>query len=69
MGKTSTASKTKYNEYAYARYTIRIKKDTLLYDDIEDYMLKNGANLNGLVNRLLDEHFFQRRYSDPEYPV
>ena len=68
-GKTSTASKTKYNEYAYARYTIRIRKASFLYDDVEDYMAKHGANLNGLVTKLLDDHFFQLRYSDPEYPI
>jgi len=69
MGKTSTASKTKYNEYAYSRYTIRIRKDTFLHDDVDDYMAKHGANLNGLVTKLLDDHFFHLRYSDPEYPI
>jgi predicted HicB family RNase H-like nuclease len=67
-GKTSTASKTKYNEYSYSRYTIRIRKDTILHDDVEEFMTKNGTSLNYLVNKLLDEHFFHRRYSDPEFP-
>jgi len=67
-GKTSTASKTKYNEYAYARYTIRIRKDTLLYDEVEDYMTKRGANLNGLVTKLLDDHFFYLRRSELDHP-
>lgn len=57
MGKTSTASKSKYNEYTYARYTIRIRKDSTLYDDIEYFMSKNGASLNYLVTKLLTDYF------------
>ena len=68
-GKTSTASKTKYNEYSYARYTLRIRKDSLLYDDVEEFMSKRGSSLNYLVNKLLDNHFIQQHYSDPEYPL
>ena len=67
MGKTSTKSKTKYNQYAYSRYTLRIKKDTILHDEVEDFMMKKGTSLNHLVNMLLDDYFFKRRYSDSEY--
>jgi len=67
-GKTSAASKAKYNEFSYARYTIRIRKDSILFDDVEDFMGKKGTSLNYLVNELLNDHFFHRRYSDPEYP-
>jgi hypothetical protein len=68
MGKTSTKSKTKYNEYSYARYTLRIRKDSILYDEVEDFMMKKGTSLNYLATKLLDDYFFKRRYSDPEYP-
>lgn len=57
MGKTSTQSKDKYNENAYARYTIRIRKDSDLHDDIEEFMSKKGTSLNYLVMKLLKEHF------------
>lgn len=67
-GKTIVTSKAKYNEFSYARYTIRIRKDSILYDDVEDFMSKKDTSLNYLVNKLLDDHFFHRRYSDPEYP-
>ena len=67
-GKTSVASKAKYNEFSYARYTICIRKDSILYDDVEDFMNKKGTSLNYLVNKLLDDHFSHWRYSDPEYP-
>lgn len=56
-GKTSTQSKDKYNENAYARYSIRIRKDSDLYENIENFMSKNGTSLNYLVTELLKEHF------------
>ena len=62
MGRTSTASKTKYNKYAYARYTIRIRKDSWLYDDIEEFMGRKGTSLNGLVEKLLSEYFSDIAY-------
>jgi len=68
-GKTSAASKAKYNEYAYTRYTIRIRKDSCLHDDVEEFMTKRGTSLNYLVTKLLTDHFFQQRYADPEYPI
>ena len=67
--RTSTASKTKYNEYSYARYTLRIRKDSILHDEVEDFMSKRGTSLNYLVTKLLDDHFVKLRYHDPEYPV
>ena len=67
-GRTSTRSKTKYNEYSYTRYTIRIRKDSLLHADVEDFMSKRCTSLNYLVTKLLDNYFSQKNYSDPEYP-
>lgn len=61
MGKTSTQSKEKYNKATYADFHIRIRKDSDLYVDIEDFMSKKGASLNYLVLKLLDEHFAKSR--------
>jgi len=57
MGKTSTAVKTKYNKEAYARYTIRVRKDSELYEEIKSFMDKTGTSLNHLVVKLLREYF------------
>lgn len=62
MGKTSTESRTRYNECSYARYTIRVRKDSCLYADIEQFMEKRGTSLNYLVTKLLTAHF--NRFSD-----
>ena len=59
----------KIKEHSFARFAIRAKKDSCLYDDAENFMTKNPANLNGLVDMLLDDQFFHARYTDPEYPM
>ena len=59
----------KSNEHSYARYDVRDRKDLCLHDDIEDFISKNPAKLNDLVNMLLDDQFFHARYTDPEYPL
>lgn len=57
MKTTRTQQKDKYNENAYARYTLRIRKDSDLYLDIEKFMSENGTSLNYIVTKLLTEHF------------
>ena len=57
MGKTSTKSKDKYNEETYARYTIRIKKDSELYEKIEEFMSHKGTSLNYVVIKVLSKFF------------
>jgi hypothetical protein len=67
VSKTKNESKDKYNENAYARYTVRIRKDSLLYDSVEEFMGKTGTSLNYLINKLLDEYFsnlYYKSYSD-----
>jgi hypothetical protein len=59
----------KVKEHSFARYGIRTIKDLCLHDDTENYMARNPADLNGLVNMLLDGRFFHARYTDPEYPM
>ena len=56
ISKTSTQVKERYNKKAYARYTIRIRKDSPLYDDIEDFMAQNSS-LNSIVTKLLEKYF------------
>jgi hypothetical protein len=57
MSKPNTKYIDKYNEREYARYTIRIRKDSTLYDDIEKFMAMEQTSLNYLVTKLLKEHF------------
>jgi hypothetical protein len=59
----------KPKEHSFARFAMRTKKDTCLYNDAENFMAKRPANLNGLVNMLLDNRFSHARYTDPEYPM
>ena len=75
VGKTKTESKDKYNENAYARYTLRIRKDSDLNGRIEDFLSKKGTSLNYLVAKLLIEHFSDSdsegerpRVRDPRLP-
>lgn len=56
-GKTSSWSKDQYNERVYARYSIRIRKDTDLYLDIKNFTRKKDVSLNGLVTDLLHMYF------------
>ena len=60
MGKTSTQSKDKYNEKAYARYTLRIRKDSDLYEYISNFTSKKGTSMNYLITKLLTEHFLEQ---------
>jgi predicted HicB family RNase H-like nuclease len=57
LSNTSSKAKDKYNENAYSRYTLRIRKDSDLHDRIEIFMSKNGTSLNYLIIKLLSEHF------------
>ena len=51
MGKTSTASKAKYNAKAYDRLAITIKKGER--DIIKAYAESIGKSLNGYINDLI----------------
>jgi hypothetical protein len=59
----------KLKEHSFSRFAIRARKDTWLHNDAEDFMIKNPANLIGLVNMLINDHFLHARYTDPEYPM
>lgn len=58
----------KRRDYFCSRHAIRMMKDTLLHDDIQDFISKHDIGLNNLVTKLLNEHFPRQRHSDPEYP-
>ena len=53
MGKTSTAAKRKYNEKAYDRMSLVVKKGKK--DIIAAHAKANGESVNGFINRAIDE--------------
>jgi len=56
------------NEYSLKYFNIRSDKDTHLFDDVEDFMLKNDVGLDILVDKLLDNHFSHARYTEHDHP-
>jgi hypothetical protein len=63
-GKTDREIKEKYNKETYERYSVRVRKDSLLYEQIEEFMSKRGTSLNYLITKLLAEHFSEEMYRD-----
>lgn len=57
MGKTSTASKNKYNEKAYDRVNLILKKGQK--DIIRQRAESKGMSLNGYINKLIEEDMKQ----------
>lgn len=53
MGKTSTASKQKYNEKAYDRIALTVKKGEK--DRLKAHAERRGETLNGFINRAIEE--------------
>ena len=51
QSKTSTASKQKYNEKAYDRIALTVKKGTK--DHLKNHALQQGETLNGFINRAI----------------
>ena len=51
MGKTSTASKNKYNAKAYDRIALQVKKGQR--DQIRNDAESHGMSLNGYINKLI----------------
>ena len=52
MGKTSTASKQKYNEKAYDRIALTVKKGEK--DRLKAHAEQQGETLNGFINRAIE---------------
>jgi len=57
MGKTNTKSKEKYNKNAYARYSIRVRKESELNAEIEKFMNSKSHSLNYVITKLLCDYF------------
>lgn len=53
MGKTSTASKNKYNAKAYDQLRVNVKKGER--DKIKAHAERQGLSLNGYINKLIAE--------------
>lgn len=53
MGKTSTAVKRKYNDKAYDRINLSVKKGQK--DIITAHAKANGESVNGFINRAIKE--------------
>ena len=53
MGRTSTASKQKYNEKSYDRIALSVKKGEK--EVIKAHADKQGESLNGFIKRAIDE--------------
>lgn len=53
MGKTSTASKNKYNAKAYDRINLIVKKGER--DVLRTHAEEHGESLNGFINRAIRE--------------
>lgn len=53
MSKTSTASKRKYNEKAYDRIALVVKKGQR--EEIKKYAESRGMSLNGYINYLIEK--------------
>lgn len=53
MTKASTASKRKYNEKAYDRIALTVKKGKA--DELKTHAQQHGESLNGFINRAISE--------------
>ena len=57
MGKTSTASKNKYNAKAYDRIALQVKKGQR--EIIREHAEAQGLSLNGYINKLIEQDMKQ----------
>ena len=57
------------NEYSLKHFTIRSDKDTHLFNDVENFMLKHNLGLGSLVEKLVSNHFSHARYTDHNHPM
>ncbi|MCM1524744.1 MAG: Arc family DNA-binding protein [Ruminococcus sp.] len=57
MSKTSTASKRKYNEKAYDRTTLNLKKGQL--ELLKQVAREHGCSMNSLITCALEEYLWE----------
>ena len=55
MGKTSTASKQKYNEKAYDRIAVTVKKGSK--QPLQDVAKANGESINGYIKSAVQARY------------
>ena len=66
-GKTSTASKRLYNEKAYDRISLVVKKGRR--EELKAYAESKGMSINGYINKLIDEDMKRRCKKSATKPV
>ena len=62
MGKTSSASKRKYNEKAYDTVTIFIRKGSK--EELQNYLQERGETMGGFIKALVERETGIRLTSD-----
>lgn len=62
-GKTSNESKRKYNEKAYDRIQLVVKKGKK--EEIKSFAEKQGYTMNSFVNEAIDEKMKRLNYDEP----
>lgn len=55
MGKTSTASKQKYNEKAYDRINLTVKKG--MKQSLQEAAKENGESINGYIKTAIQSRY------------
>jgi len=56
--------KYRYNRYVLSQISERKWNGPGLHGEVEDYLFKRDTSLGGLVDKLLNNDFEHRRYSD-----
>jgi len=56
------------NEHSLAHFNIRSTRDTHLYDDIQDFLLKNNLSTYVLVDKLINQDFSLARFTYDDHP-
>jgi hypothetical protein len=54
---TSSEVKNRYNKKTYTQYAFSVRKDSLLFEKIQNYQHENPQGLSALIKSLLENHF------------
>jgi len=54
---------------SFNRYSVRLKIDATLHDDLEYFLTHHQKSISDLVDKLLRNDFESIRYTDPSYPA
>jgi hypothetical protein len=69
MPENNFITKSIRNASSLTRFDLRVKKDTCLHDDVENFLLHRQESTSRLVDKLLSNDFALARYTDPTYPA